>query len=96
MEKIHFETKLYTNIWEFIAPFSMAEVNSKINEWNGILTLSRFEVRSRLEWEKRVLANTKVNVYLDTNKTPILCYEEAEMTDKEEVELIDKKVKSKK
>ncbi len=91
MQKIHYETRLFTSIWEFVAPFSMEEVKNKIIEWKWILKMERFEVRSRLEWEKRVLSNTKVNVYLDTNKTPILCYEEWEMIDKEEVELFNKK-----
>ena len=86
MENITFETKLYTAIWEFNSPFSYEETIAKIEEWKGILTLTRYAISNRAirddKWNQTLVdANTQITVKLDTNKTPILCYEEYKMTD---------------
>jgi hypothetical protein len=91
LEDVTFETKLYTSIWEFIAPMSYKEVLENIKDW--ILELKRYEIRSRQVWDLYIQSKAVVNVILDTNKTPILCYEEAEMTDVKKEE-INKKSKS--
>lgn len=88
MENKHYETKLYTSIWEFSSPFSLEETKQKIEEWKWILKLTRYAISNRAirdekTWEQTLVdANTKITVELDTNKTPILCYEEYEMTDR--------------
>jgi hypothetical protein len=87
IKDINFETKLYTSIWEFVAPFSYEETLAKIEEWKWILTLTRYEVRTRIVDQLHISATAVVTVILDTNKTPILCFEEVKMTDKKKEEV---------
>ena len=80
-----YETKLYTNIWDFISPFSYEETLEKIKEWNWILKLTRYSIGNKTvenNWElTQIAVNTQITVRLDTNLCNILCYEEYKMTD---------------
>ena len=98
MENLNYETKLYTNIWEFRSPFSYEETLEKIKEWEWILKLTRYEISNRVirndKWEQTMIdCNTEITVRLDTNICYILAYEEYKMKD---IIREDKKVKSKK
>lgn len=91
-----YETKLITSIADFTSPFSYEETMKQIEENNWILILTRFQVSNRIirdeKWnETQVASNTKVTARIDTNKTPILCYEEYEMVDITNTDLKSKK-----
>lgn len=95
MEK-HYETKLITASAEFTSPFSREETIKRIEENNWILELTRYQVSNRIirdeKWnETQVASNTKVTATIDTNKLPILVYEEHEMVDIENPDLKSKK-----
>lgn len=91
------ETKLYTTIGEFNAPMSMEEVKKQLSESSGILRLERFAISNRAIRDEKtqeqtlVDANTKITVELDTNKCPVLCFEEYHMTDVEKKDSKPKK-----
>lgn len=82
------ETKLHTSAGDFIAPMSYEEVIKEIQDKDGILTLTRYQVSNRAIRDEKgnqtlVDANTIITARLDTNKCPVLCYEEFHMTDVE-------------
>ena len=85
---VTYETKLYCTIGEFKSPMSYEDTKKKIEEGNWILVLERWAISNRVirneNGEQSMIdANTKITVRLDTEKCPILCYEEFEMHDVE-------------
>ena len=78
---MRYQTKLYTNVGEFKADFSYEETLKKIEEWNGILVLTRETKGERYDDGKIVKVDTLVTTRLNTKDVQILCYEEFAMTD---------------
>ena len=84
---VTFNTTLYTAIGTFDSPFSYDETMKKTAEGNGVLVLTRHAIVNRTIRDEKtgerteVDSNSIITVRLDTNLCPILCYEEAKMTD---------------